>query len=101
LFRWVAAALLVWAFGATWFLSLANQSFPSDTIRNPFVDYALPAWESGNIARNVGTLIGLQGATSLAPLVLLGGLLGLACWEVVRGARRTVPRVDPVVLTGE
>jgi hypothetical protein len=100
-FRWLAAALLVWSFGATWFLALANQAFPSDVIQNPFVDYALPAWESGNIARNVGTLVGLQGAASLAPLVVLGSLLGLACWELVRGYRHTPHGVDPVALTGE
>jgi hypothetical protein len=49
----------------TWGMTLAGQSFPPDTITNPFTGYAIPAWYSGNIARNLGTLIGLNGLNSL------------------------------------
>jgi hypothetical protein len=67
----------------TWGLTLAGQAFPSDAIQNPFTEYALVHWASGNIARNLGTILGLSGASSLIPLglvlVLLVGLwIGLA-----------------------
>ncbi len=64
-------ALLAWSWVATWGLTLAEQAFPSDAIQNPLVDYALPNWLAGNIARNAGILLGLRGPFSLVPLVLV------------------------------
>jgi len=76
--RWLAVALGLWSFVATWGLTLAGQAFPSDVIRNPLIDYALPNWQAGNIARNAGTMLGLRGAISLLPLVgFLAGLGGI------------------------
>jgi hypothetical protein len=60
--------LAIWSFVAVWGITLAGQAFPPDTIQNPLVDYALPFWQSGNIARNIGTIVGLQGVSSLLPL---------------------------------
>jgi hypothetical protein len=72
--------LLAWSFIATWGLTLAEQAFPSDAIFNPLVDYALPNWLAGNIARNLGTILGLQGIWSLLPLLLSQALIALSLW---------------------
>jgi hypothetical protein len=58
-----------WSWIAVWGITLAGQAFPPDTIRNPLIEYALPFWQTGNIARNAGTIIGLRGLSSLLPLV--------------------------------
>lgn len=79
--RWLIrgfALLLVWSFLATWGMTLAGQSFPPDTIPNPWLDYLLPHWQEGNIARNLGTIIGFKGLFSLVPVLLL--LLALLAW---------------------
>lgn len=69
--RRLGVVLAVVALAATWFMSLAEQAFPSDGIANPWVDHALPNWQSGNIARNIGTVLGLRGLAGLAPLFVL------------------------------
>jgi hypothetical protein len=78
-FRRLAVLLLACSALFVWGLSLADQAFPPDNLYNPLVDYALPNWLQGNIARNVGTLLGLKGQSSLLPLLLIivvtGGLL--------------------------
>lgn len=75
---WLAFVLGVWSLVATWGVTLAGQAFPSDDIRNPLFEYALPHWQAGNIARNVGTILGLRGVGGLLPwlglLVTLGGI---------------------------
>jgi hypothetical protein len=64
--------------GLTWATTLAGQSYPPDTIRHPLVDYVLPAWRDGDIARNLGMALQLSGLASLLPLLLLLGIgLGL------------------------
>jgi hypothetical protein len=77
-FRTVFIGMAIISFLSTWGLSLAGQGFPPDTIRNPFLDYAIPNLVSGNIARNIGMLLGLSHWWSLIFLVLLwGGVLEL------------------------
>jgi hypothetical protein len=73
---------LLWSFLATWGLALAGQAFPSDVIREPFFEYAIPAWSQGDIARNFGYLLNLRGAWSLLPLfaILLLLILGWFRW---------------------
>jgi hypothetical protein len=61
----VASLLLTWSEAA------ARQSFPPDTIANPWIGYTFPAWREGDIARNLGTAIGLSGPLSLLPLAVL------------------------------
>jgi uncharacterized membrane protein len=71
-FRWfqlTAGALAIWSFIVNCGLTVAGQAFPPDTIVNPILDYALPNWLSGNIARNFGTVLGLKGTASLLPLL--------------------------------
>jgi hypothetical protein len=69
--RRLGIVLALAALGATWFMTLAEQSFPSDGIANPWADHALPNWQSGNIARNIGTILGMRGLAGLAPLLAL------------------------------
>ncbi len=87
-FKVSALVLAAWSLMATWGLTIAGQSFPSDQILNPLLGYALPNWQAGNIARNYGTILGLKGLASLLPLgiyvcVLLGGN-----WLMARTSRR-------------
>jgi hypothetical protein len=55
----------------TWSEAVARQSFPPDTITNPWIGYTWPAWRDGDIARNFGIFLGLRGGLSLLPLALL------------------------------
>jgi hypothetical protein len=66
---WVV--LSIWSVIVTWGIAIGGQAFPSDQISNPLLDYALPNWQVGNIARNFGTVLGLKGVFSLIPLVVL------------------------------
>jgi hypothetical protein len=61
----------------TWAEALAGQSFPTDATRQPWFDITFPAWANGDIARNLGTALGLDGAMSLVPLAVLLLLLVL------------------------
>jgi len=76
-FKVVLISTLVWSLVATWGMTLAGQAFPSDTIRNPFIDYSIPAWLRGDIARNAGHLLRLSGVMSLLPL---GLILSVSVW---------------------
>lgn len=73
--RGLATVLYLWSFLATWGMSLANQSYPPDTIANPYLGYLLPAWSTGNIARNLGMFVKLPGLSSLVPLVVVAVVL--------------------------
>lgn len=77
----LAAALLplsvVLCAGEAW----ARQGFPHDTPGMTWAKHALPAWQSGDVARNAGMILGLHGTASLLPLfVLQAALWGLAVW---------------------
>jgi hypothetical protein len=95
-FRLILAFLLIWSFLATWGLTLADQAFPSDSIRNPLLEYALPNWLEGNIARNLGTIAGLPGLWSLVPLVVVLFLLSALVWITLR--RRTYFKYDELTV---
>lgn len=76
--RALASSLLVFSAVLTWSETLAGQSFPSDGIRQPWLSYTLTAWFNNDIARSLGTAIGLDGAISIVPLlVLLVAMVGL------------------------
>ena len=79
-FEILSGVMAFWSLVATWGLSLAGQSFPSDTIQNPLIQYALPNWLIGNIARNLGTILHLPSISSLFPLGALLIVMGLAWW---------------------
>lgn len=86
--------LLIWSLGATWGMVLAEQAFPPDTIRNPWLEYAWPNWQTGNIARNVGTILGLSGLWSLLPLLLIL-VAGSAGWALL--ARLANRATEPAI----
>jgi hypothetical protein len=92
--RVLIVALFGWSLIATWGLTLAEQAFPSDTIYNPLVEHAWPNWQKGNIARNLGTILGLPGPWSLLPLLVTVILLGVGWWLARGRTHRTV--VQPV-----
>ena len=83
--------------GGGWGLTLAEQAFPPDNIRNPFIDYALPNWLAGNVARNAGTLLGLHGAASLLPLVI-GLVLSIAALTWMSRRQPASPTARPATL---
>ncbi|MFC1466073.1 MAG: hypothetical protein ACFLMY_14625 [Candidatus Brachytrichaceae bacterium NZ_4S206] len=88
--------LSAWSLVATWGLTLAEQAFPPDTIFNPLVEYALPNWLAGNVARNVGTVVGFKGYSSLLPLVATCAVVTLVWWMASRLAAAERPVVRTV-----
>jgi hypothetical protein len=84
---WLKAFFIIsfaWSLVATWGLTLAEQAFPSDAIRNPLLQYAWPNWLAGNIARNFGTILGFKGVWSLVPLLVVLGLVAAGWWFLNR-----------------
>lgn len=69
-FYFLFAIFAFWSWAAVWSMTIAGQSFPSDVLKRPLVQYALPNLLSGNVARNIGTIAGIRGAASLIPLLL-------------------------------
>ena len=64
-----------------WILSLAGQSFPSEMVARPILDYALPLVRAGQLRFNLGTAMGLHGLTAVIPcssssLLSSGAFLG-------------------------
>jgi hypothetical protein len=84
--RVLLTLLALWSLIATWGLTLAEQAFPSDAIQNPFTGYAWPNWQAGNIARNIGTLLGFRGVWSLIPLGIGLAIIGAGWWLLNRRA---------------
>jgi hypothetical protein len=83
-FKPLTVFLYAWSFVATWGMTLAEQAYPPDTLPNPYLQFMLPNWLKGNIARNFGTILGLPGIWSLTPLFLILALLSLAGWLATR-----------------
>ncbi len=97
--RWVKAlslALALWSLIATWGLTLADQAFPPDNLFNPLVEYALPNWIAGNIARNLGTIAGLKGVASVMPLVMALAVLAVVWRRIVAPSDRDTRAAAPV-----
>jgi hypothetical protein len=92
--RPVVVLTIAWSVSALWIETIAGQSFP-DYTPNPLFDYSLPRFLAGDIARNVGMLLGLSGWASLLPLVVIGALL----LALVFRSRPTVGSVDEDVVT--
>lgn len=77
-----------WSFSATWGMTLAGQAFPPDTIANPYADYLIPNWLQGNVARNLGTIMGISGLFSILPLGILLIVLMVAGLQLARRITR-------------
>lgn len=54
-----------------WMLTLGGQGYPEYQL-NPLFDFSVPHLSTGDIARNIGNLIGFRGFASLVPLFILG-----------------------------
>ena len=68
----VAVAGLTAISGALiWGTTFAGQNYPSDAIRNPLSGYVSPALRDGDVARNLGMALQLDGIASLIPLMLV------------------------------
>ncbi len=78
--RRLSVALVIISAGLVWAEALAGQQFPPDTLANPWLQWTLPAWSHGDVARNLGMALGLPGAWSLLPL-----MLGIAILLIVVG----------------
>lgn len=82
--RGLFAVLALWSVVVTWIQTIGGQSFPDYTL-SPLVNYALPHWAEGNIARNLGMILGLRGVASLLPLLVALGVIGtLLLWQLRR-----------------
>jgi hypothetical protein len=73
-----------WSFAITWILFLGGSEFPTSWLRDPIVQYSLPALQRNEIASNAGFFLGLAGWQSLLPLLLLLVLVGLLPWRYRR-----------------
>jgi hypothetical protein len=82
--RGLVIVLFAWSLIATWGLTLAEQAFPPDTLRNPLVEHAWPNWKAGNIARNLGMFLHLPSIASLVPLLVGVTALLTAFWFLTR-----------------
>lgn len=80
----VISGLLIW--GSTF----AGQNYPPDSTRRPLADYVWPRLQEGDVARNLGMAVGLDGVVSLIPLVITV-LAILAAIGLALVARRDEP----------
>jgi hypothetical protein len=82
--RWLFLGLALVSVLLTGAETLAGQHFPYQELRNPWMEYILPSWQNGNIARNVGTVLGLPSWQSLIPLFVM---LGVSAWILFKGLK--------------
>jgi hypothetical protein len=87
--RWLGISMVLLSLVLVWTEALAGQQFPPDSIHDPWLHWTLPAWQHGDIARNIGMALGLQGAWSLLPL------LGSAV--IVVGVILRTPQQEPAI----
>jgi hypothetical protein len=84
----VTIGLAVISFVNMWTLTLGGQYYAPDDIKNPLIEYSGPHIMNGDVARNWGMIVGLRGAASIVPLLLLvGAALGLI-WIITRSTAR-------------
>jgi hypothetical protein len=84
--RPVVVLAATWSLVAVWAETIGGQSFP-DYTPNPLLEYSLPRLAGGDLARNLGMLVGLTGWASLLPLLAFA-LLSVALIGIVRPPRR-------------
>jgi hypothetical protein len=65
----------------TWSLTVGGQYYTPDDMANPLLQYSWPHIAAGDVARNVGMLLGLRGIGSLLPLVIFTALIFVAAWR--------------------
>ncbi len=89
------AAFMALSGALVWAETIGGQYFP-DYGANPLGERSLPALVRGDIARNLGMLLGLQGWLSLVPLAILVALVLLGLPRIRFVARRLRRRDVPV-----
>lgn len=100
--KFLFGCLALWSFVSVWLLSLAGQRFPEDLPRAvwdfPLRDYAIPMWLQGDLARNLGVIIGFRGWWSLVPLIVMLMIIVIVWWLASRTADTVVSSrsVNPV-----
>ena len=65
-------------------LTAGGQYYAPDDISNPLVQYSWPHLAAGDVARNLGMLMGLPGATSLLPLMAIVAITFYLIWQVTK-----------------
>ena len=85
--RPIVVLAAAWSLAAVWAETIGGQSFP-DYTPNPLFDFSLPRLASGDLARNLGMLLGLSGWASLLPLLAFA-LLAVALIGIGLPTRRT------------
>jgi hypothetical protein len=94
-FRLFAGLLALASLVGVWGMTLAEQAFPPDTIADPWSGHLLPNWQAGNLARNAGTVLGLEGVASLLPLLFMVlALASLWLWLDRRTMRSPVAAAE-------
>lgn len=94
--RTLVAALSTWSLLAVWAETLGGQHFP-DYTHNPLFRYSLPKLLEGDIARNLGMVVGFSGWASVVPLVAVIALLSWALFKHL-GVLRPDRLADPTPL---
>lgn len=80
--RALISALSLWSFSVIWIQTVGGQSFP-DWSPEPVWQYSLPRLLAGDIARNLGMILGLRQWLSLLPiLALLALAAALLVWQL-------------------
>lgn len=74
-----------------WSTTFAGQNYPTDALRNPLIDYVIPALRDGNIARNLGMALRLDGMLSVLPLLIILGLGLLRILAMLATPREVAP----------
>jgi len=64
-----------------WTASTAGQELAPITIANPLRDFFWPKLRTGDVARNIGMVVGLHGRWSLLPLAAVGVLMMWLAYE--------------------
>lgn len=96
--RALTALLTVWSVFVVWAETIGGQNYPGWNT-NPLFEYSLPNLAAGDVARNLGMVIGLRGLVSMLPLAAtLLILIGLLAWNlraVGRAADTPAGEVEP------
>lgn len=93
--RWVVGLLIALSALNVWIQSVAGQRYPpyefrGEVVANPTTQWALPLLREGDVALNLGMLLGLRGLASLLPLALLLAL-ATGLWAAARRRRAAEP----------
>ncbi|MER3457431.1 MAG: hypothetical protein C4309_01080 [Chloroflexota bacterium] len=84
--------LTLWSWGLVWIETISGQAFP-DYTPEPLINYSVPRFIAGDIARNLGMALGLRSWASLLPLV---GIVVILMWRLLN-LRQRLSRTKAIV----